>query len=116
MDTVGNKKTRCRVYLSRRNLLTLLSKLDRKIAGQQTECTLIKRDNTHPIFPQTMKAIEVVAVEDEEYYTHRDPGAVCNADTPGKEFALAILKLTGLEYLNEQEYAVVEAFLSKYRQ
>ncbi len=114
MDTVGNKKTRCRVYLSRRNLLTLLSKLDRKVAGQQTECTLIKRDNAHPIFPQTMKAIEVVAVEDEEYYTERAPGPVCNADTPGRALALAILKLKGHEYLNEQEYAVVEEFLSKY--
>lgn len=114
MDTIENKKVRCRVYLSRRNILTLLSKLDRKVAGQQTGCILIKRDNAHPLFPQTMKAIEVIAVEDEEYYMHRAPGPVFNADTPGRELALAILKLKGHEYLNEQEYAVVEEFLSKY--
>ncbi len=114
MDTVATKKIRCRVYLSRRNLLTLLSKLDRKVAGQQTKCTLIKRDNAHSAFRQTMKAIEVVAVEDEEYYTCRAPGAVCDVDTPGRGAALAILKLKGHEYLNEQEYAIVYEFLSKY--
>lgn len=114
MDFSQTKKKKCRVYLSRRNLLTLLSKLDRRVAGQQTECTLIKCDNAHPLYPQTMKNIEVVAVEDEDYYSHRVPGAVCNADTPGRELALAILKLKGREYLNKQEYAVVKEFLSKY--
>lgn len=44
----------------------------------------------------------------------RLPGPVCNADTPGRALALAILKLKGHEYLNEQEYAVIEEFLSKY--
>ncbi|WP_224984222.1 hypothetical protein [Geomonas agri] len=115
MDTIENKKVRCRVYLSRRNLLTLLQKLDRKVAGQQTKCTIIKRDNAHPVFPQTMVAIAVTAVEDEEYYSHRAPGPVCIADTPGRELALAILKLKGHEYLDAREYAVVEEFLSKYR-
>lgn len=108
------QRVKSRVYLSRHNLLTLLSKLDRKHAGQATECTLVKRDNGHPLYPQTMKAIEVIAVEDEEYYCKRDPGPVHQADTPNRELALAVLKLTGHKHLNEQEYAVVENFLSKY--
>lgn len=63
-----------RIYLSRKNLLDLLAKLDRKKAGEETFCTLIKRDNIHPQFPQTMSECLVTAVEDEEYYTHRAPG------------------------------------------
>lgn len=80
-----------RVYLSRRNLLTLLSKLDHRVAGQQTECTLIKRDSTQ-----------------------REPGPIHDDDTPGRELALAVLKLHGHEYLDDEEYATVEEFLSKY--
>lgn len=105
---------RARVYLSRRNLLTLLSKLDRQVAGQQTECSLVKCDNAHPVYPQTMKSIEVVAVEDEEYYKERDEGLVHDADTPNRELAMAILKLKGREYLNDQEFAVVKEFLLRY--
>jgi len=73
-----------RVYLSRRNLLTLLSKLDRKKRGENTACTLIKHDNLHPVYPQTMEDIEVIAIEDEDYYTHRIPGLVHISDTPKK--------------------------------
>ena len=64
------------VYLSRRNLLTLLAKLDRQAAGGSTQCTIEKRDNVHPVYPQSMKSIYVTAVEDDEYYKGRDPGAV----------------------------------------
>jgi len=63
-----------RVYLSRKNLCDLLSKLNRRAEGEVTACTLIKRDNKHPRYPQTMKEIEVVAVEDYDYYSHREPG------------------------------------------
>lgn len=70
------------VYLSRRNLLTLLSKLDRKAAGDVTACTLIKNDNTHPIYPQTMDSIFVVAVDDADYYQHREAGRVDPKDDP----------------------------------
>jgi hypothetical protein len=65
-----------KVVLSRRNLLTLLAKLDRTKAGDPSACTLIKRDNTHPKFPQTMLEIEVTAVEDEDYYIERSAGRV----------------------------------------
>ena len=68
------------IYLSRRNLLTLLSKLDRKAAGEETQCTLIKRDNMHPKYPQTMEAIIVTALEDDEYYGNRPAGAIHPAD------------------------------------
>lgn len=57
-----------KVYLSRRNLLTLLAKLDRLAEGDATECAIIKSDNEHPKYPQTMKSIMVVAIEDDEYY------------------------------------------------
>lgn len=69
-----------KVYLSRRNLLTLLSKLDRFAAGEMTLCTVIKNDNKHPVYPQTMKQIAVIAVEDEEYYTDRSAGPMNPAD------------------------------------
>jgi len=64
------------VCLSRRNLLALLSKLDRRAKGEQTECTLVKRDDTHPVYPQSHHVIFVVGVEDAEYYKDREPGAV----------------------------------------
>ncbi len=72
-----------RVYLSRRNLLTLLSKLDRKKAGEQTHCCIIKQDTLNPEFPQTgASEVQVIAVENEEYYIDRTPGAVHDKDNP----------------------------------
>jgi len=52
-----------KVYLTRRNLLTLISKLDRKGKGEITACTIVKADNLHEKYPQTMKSLSVVAVE-----------------------------------------------------
>lgn len=77
-------KTTETVYLSRRNLLTLLSKLDRRRHGEDTACTLIKYDDTHPKYPQSAPVIVVVAVEDEEYYTTRPAGAVHPLDVPNE--------------------------------
>ena len=71
-----------KVYLSRRNLLTLLSKLDRRTAGHITEATLLKNDSQHPKYPQSMAHIAVIAVEDDDYYADRDPGEVHPLDTP----------------------------------
>lgn len=71
-----------RVYLSRRNLLSLLSKLDRVRDGQFSNCTLIKLDNTHKKYPQTMDGIEVHAVEDADYYADRPAGEVYPLDDP----------------------------------
>lgn len=53
------------IILSRRNLLTLLSKLDRKKAGEITACTIVKPNN-----------IVVIAAEDEEVYKDRAPGPI----------------------------------------
>lgn len=69
------------VYLSRRNLLTLLSKLDRKQAGEGTFCTITKTDTTHPMYPCS-EEIVVTAVEDSDYYSDRIPGEVHPADDP----------------------------------
>lgn len=71
-----------KVYLSRRNLLTLLSKLDRVKEGEISACTLIKSDNTHTKYPQSFPDIAVVAIEDEDYYVNRTPGRVLSVDEP----------------------------------
>lgn len=68
-----------RVYVTRRNLLTLLSKLDRKKAGEQTERMLVKTDTLHPQYPCS-EVIIIMALEDEEYYTDRQPGRLHPAD------------------------------------
>jgi hypothetical protein len=61
------------VYLTRRNLLTLLAKLDAAATGEKTQKTIIKRDTQHPEYPCS-EEIEVIAVEDAEYYKDRTPG------------------------------------------
>ena len=58
-----------KIYLSRRNLLTLLSKLDRDAAGEDTACAIIKQRGAGPEYQQTMQVCMVIAVDDEEYYT-----------------------------------------------
>lgn len=68
------------VFLSRRNLLTLLSKLDRKAKGEQTHCTLIKYDTSNPKYPQNVLGVVVTAVEDADYYDDRDPGDIVDED------------------------------------
>lgn len=70
------------VYLSRRNLLALLSKLDRTRDGDPSECTVIKNDNTHARYPQSMQSIRVTAVEDADYYSDRPAGAMHPKDEP----------------------------------
>ena len=65
------------VYLSRRNLLTLLNKLDR--AG--SKATIIKYDTTHKEYPCSSVTV-VIAVEDNEYYTDREPGPMHPKDEP----------------------------------
>jgi len=71
-----------KVYLSRRNLLALLSKLDRNKEAEMkvSECTLVKSDTIHPKYPQTMEEISVIAVDDEDYYSERNPGKINSAD------------------------------------
>lgn len=70
------------IYLSRRNLLVLLSKLDRQAAGEDTACTIIKYRNETDPFYQSMDSVRVTAIEDEEYYTNRTPGHMNPLDEP----------------------------------
>lgn len=65
-----------KVYLSRRNLLSLLNKLDAVKRGEHSFCTLVKNDDKHPKYSQSMSSIEVIAVEDEDYYVDREPGVI----------------------------------------
>lgn len=58
-----------KVYLSKRNLLALLSKLERDANGDETACTIIKHQQPNcPEYRQTMATIAVIAVQDEDYY------------------------------------------------
>lgn len=68
-----------KVYLSVRNVQTLLNKLARAEAGELTACTLIKHDNTHPVYPQTMALCGVRAdpVDQTYYYCGPDGDGVC---------------------------------------
>lgn len=68
------------IYLSRRNLLMLLSKLDRAANGEVTACTVIKHRNEADPYVQTMDAIAVTAVEDDEYYAGRNAGPMHPSD------------------------------------
>lgn len=74
------------IYLTRRNLLTLLAKLDRNKVGGDSKCTIVKCDDTHPKYPQSVKVCYVTALEDEEYYTDRKPGSVWPEDLPRGTF------------------------------
>lgn len=57
-----------KVFLSQRNILTLLSKLDRRQAGDTTACTIIKNDNIHSIYPQTMPSCRIHATEEDDMF------------------------------------------------
>ena len=63
-----------KIYLSRRNLLALLGKLDRVKAGQYSTRAIIKKDTKHPKYPQTLSKVAIIALEDNDYYTDREPG------------------------------------------
>jgi hypothetical protein len=67
------------LYLTRRNLLTLLSKLDRAKAGEETFRTIVKTDVQHPAYPCS-DVIRITAIEDADYYTDREPGPMHELD------------------------------------
>jgi len=66
------------IYLSRRNLLTLLSKLDRASNGDTTARMIIKLDSAHTKYPSTPATL--IAIEDHDYYTDRSPGPTTEAE------------------------------------
>lgn len=53
-----------KLTLTKRNLLTLLSKLDRIKGGDVSACCIIKQDTEHKRFAQTMKYCAVYGTED----------------------------------------------------
>lgn len=68
------------VFLSRRNLLALLSKLDRQENGEGTACSIIKFQNPLDEHQQSMKEIKVTAISDSVAYGNRIAGAMHLAD------------------------------------
>ena len=64
------------IYLSRRNLLALLSKLDRLENGDETACAIIKSANPADPYCNTIDQVMVIAIPDEKFYTNRQPGAM----------------------------------------
>lgn len=74
--------TEDRIYLSKRNLLTLLSKLERFERGEETKCAIIKYANPLDPYCNTLDEVTVIAIPDEQFYTGRAAGAVHPLDTP----------------------------------
>lgn len=70
------------LYLSKRNLLTLLNKLERAEQGEETNCAIIKYRNEEDPVVNTMKEIKVVAVFDEVLYNNRQAGVMHPKDDP----------------------------------
>lgn len=70
------------LFLTRRNLLALLEKLDHVVDGGSSACTLVKNDTEHPTYPIIgASSIRVTAVEDSAYYQDRTPGDVLDMKT-----------------------------------
>ena len=69
------------IFLTRRPLLTLLSKLDRRARGGPSFCTILKQDTDHPTHPVPFPVL-ITAIEDANYYTDRPPGEIHPSDTP----------------------------------
>ena len=68
------------IYLSKRNLLTLLSKLERLEKGEETKCAIIKYKNLQDPYCNSMDVVFVTAIPDEKFYTNREPGFVHPSD------------------------------------
>lgn len=100
-----------KVYLSKRNLLALLSKLERYEAGDETACAIVKNQSAPPPprslfqrfvdrilrrpepelppYQQTMGSIMVIAIPDDLMYRDRAAGMMhpkdeANLPKPGK--------------------------------
>lgn len=68
------------IFLSKRNLQILLSKLERLEAGEETACTIIKYKNPNDPYVNTIDKVIVTAIPDERFYANRDAGAMHPAD------------------------------------
>lgn len=73
------------LYLSKRNLLTLLSKIERFEKGEETACAIVKCSNPLDPYNMSISGVEdvmVIGVPDERYYTNRLAGPVHPKDDP----------------------------------
>lgn len=69
------------LFLTRRNLLTLLEKLDYVANGGASACTIVKCDTKHSVYPITgASSVSVTSVEDNDYYNDRDPGFILDME------------------------------------
>ncbi|RJG03911.1 hypothetical protein [Noviherbaspirillum sedimenti] len=59
-----------KLYLSKRNIATLLQKLDSVRDGEASACTIIKNDTAHPVYAQTLRRIAVMAIEAQDRYVN----------------------------------------------
>lgn len=57
-----------KIYLSKRDIMNLLGKLDSVRDGAVSTCTIIKNDVAHPVYPQSLRRIAVMATEVEDRY------------------------------------------------
>ncbi len=80
------------LFLTRRNLLTLLSKLDRVTSGEFSSFTIVKRGTEHPKYSAS-DIVVVAPMEDENYYTDRMPGPIDARDGERVDKDLRISKL-----------------------
>ena len=105
-----------KIYLSRRNIEALLSKLNRRRKGESTECTIIKYDNKHPKYRQTIDSVMIIAIENDECYGDRQPGDVYELDLPNltnqKRFKM---KLKELNRKNIWSYSIWDSVFDSVR-
>lgn len=71
------------IFLSERNLRTLLSKLERQKQGDLTACTIIKYAEPDGPYKNTIDTIMVTAVQDDLFYSKRAAGEVHPIDEIG---------------------------------
>lgn len=105
-----------KVYLSRRNIQSLLNKLDRVKTGDFSNVTLIKCDNQHAKYPQTMEACRVTGVEKDEdpslpqndtqiHLTRKDlNGLLADLDSKAKSDLVLVLGDVAVHPLEDAEY------------
>lgn len=88
-----------KLYLSGRNIVNLMAKLDSVRAGEVSTCTIIKNDTGHPVYPQTLRRIAVVAMEEQDRYL---PGV-----SPRLHLSRASL-MSLLEHIEKQAIGMIQ--------
>ena len=74
-----------KIYLSKRNLQVLLSKVERYERGEETLCTITKYKNRQDPYCMEIgdeEEVDVIAIPDAKYYVGREAGPMHEKDTP----------------------------------